>query len=195
MDRSKNRGFKVSWRCALMLMAGVVVSSDQGLQASEAAPVVDSTRGYRCVFMGHSFFCPIAKGLTGHAKRAGFEDHSQLVVMAGGAKGTPGWFWQSKQHRNQIQQSLGTGEVDLVGMTYHPDGGVAVEDYKRWIDFALKHNPKTSFFLARPWSRQPGRDLDEYARLWTAGTPKWGSFSPAFGKGIHRPPSIPFRME
>ncbi len=128
-------------------------------------PETGKDKGYNCLLMGHSFFRPIAEGLEELAKKAGFGAHRQHVSMLGGAKGTPGVFWENESKRREIQQYLTSTKVDVVGMTYHPKGKVSVEDYSRWIDFALKANPKTQFFIGYPWPDFPKRKtFEEYVK-------------------------------
>ena len=64
---------------------------------------VASTEGYKCLFIGHSFFAPIAKRLPGLAASAAGVTHEQSVVSSGGESGTPSRLWENPQKRNQIQ--------------------------------------------------------------------------------------------
>ena len=64
---------------------------------------VPSTAGYKCLFIGHSFFAPIAKRLPGLAASAAGVTHEQSVVSSGGESGTPSRLWENPQKRNQIQ--------------------------------------------------------------------------------------------
>lgn len=144
-----------------------------GTQAIAAEPTAanaspERLSGYNCVFMGHSFFAPIAVGIDAHAKRAGFATHRQQVFFAGGSKGTPGWLWRSEDHRKRIQAALASGKVDLLGMTYTTQNS-ELKDFKQWVDFALNHNPKTRFFIARPWIPYPKSvGTKQYARVYAS---------------------------
>ena len=118
-------------------------------------------KGVNCLFIGHSFFIPVARVFEGKAKLAGITKHKQQTVFAGGAKGSPGNLWRGPKQK-QIQDMLRKGDVDLLGMTYHPEGS-GVDDYKRWIDFALKHNPKTNFVIGLTWGiGGPSRNLLDF---------------------------------
>ena len=64
---------------------------------------VASTAGYKCLFIGHSFFSPIARRLPGLAASAAGVTHEQSVVSSGGESGTPSRLWENPQKRNQIQ--------------------------------------------------------------------------------------------
>lgn len=122
-------------------------------------PAAEPTQGYNSLFIGHSFFVPMARGMTAHAHRAGFQEHQQLVFFEGGDRGTPGYFWDNSRHSNNIKKALQSGKIELFGMTWTGvgRGRGTVADFKLWIDFALKYNPKTTFCLAMPWGRHPAR--------------------------------------
>ena len=49
--------------------------------------------GYTSLFMGHSFFRPVADGVAVHPPQAGIAGHSQTVVFAGGCNGAPLSLW------------------------------------------------------------------------------------------------------
>jgi len=111
-----------------------------------------SKEGANCLFIGHSFFIPVAKSFDQHAKLNGFSKHKQLTVFSGGQTGAPGNLWKSKKHSEKIKTILETGKIQLFGMTVHKNNS-SVDDYKRWIDFALEHNPKTKFMIGLCWAR------------------------------------------
>ena len=122
--------------------------------------------GYHCLFIGHSFFAPIAKGMEEHAHRAGFVDHMQHTIISGGAMGSPLAFWENLSRKVQIQDILDCGDIDLFGMTYHPDYP-SFEGYKNWVEYALQQNADTRFFIALPWSRYPAsKDIEMYESDW-----------------------------
>jgi hypothetical protein len=107
--------------------------------------------GAHCLFIGHSFFVPVAKSFDRIARRNDLALHHTEMVFAGGPKGSPGALWKDDRRRKRIEQKLSTGKVDLLGMTAgkSPD---LFADYARWIDLALKHNPDTRFFIGVPWT-------------------------------------------
>jgi len=101
-----------------------------------------------------------------HARLAGYTDHSQDVVTSGGATGSPEALWNNETKRLQIQAILDEGDIELFGMTYHPDYP-AITGYKNWIDYALTCNPDVQFFIALPWVQNPGSyESSELAVLW-----------------------------
>ena len=128
-------------------------------QALHSATAAEPTRGYKSLFIGHSFFVPMARGMTAHAHRAGFPLHEQLVFFEGGDRGTPGYFWENSRHSGNIKKALASGKIELFGMTWTGVGrGKGTFDhFKLWVDYALKFNPDTTFCLAMPWGRHPAR--------------------------------------
>ncbi len=129
-----------------------------------------SNRGYNCLFMGHSFFAPVANYLSTHARLAGFDSHRQMVVPVGGIPGTAGELWKSRQERVvKAKELIQTGNVDIIGLTYHPDGGSGVADYSHWVELALRYNPNTSFLIQAPWAFKKNKNLAEFEKE----TEKW----------------------
>lgn len=136
----------------------------------------EKPEGYKTVMAGHSFFEPVATKLKGQAFRAGYLGHEQEYVFGGGSDGSPEGLWRIDDTREQIQELLSQGDVDLLGLTYHyadPD----LDGYRLWIDEALRHNPQTAFFIGMPWLPEPqtmnaGVYANEWQRLYdTAITP------------------------
>jgi hypothetical protein len=119
--------------------------------------------GKKCLFIGHSFFIPVAKVFKNHAAKAGVDDHSQQAVFAGGQGGSPGRLWQNQKKRKEIQKILDGGDVELLGMTYFNS---SLGDYRKWIDYALEKNPKTEFFIGMPWGKDgPSRSVESFASV------------------------------
>ena len=111
--------------------------------------------GFESLFIGHSFFRPMATSMDDLAAAAGFEGHAQTVVFSGGATGAPQGLWEQDGKRSTIQAVLDTGTIELFGMTYHPDHPT-LEGYTNWIDYALLANPDVVVFIAMPWLTNPG---------------------------------------
>lgn len=116
---------------------------------AQAEPVFKE--GANCLFIGHSFFIPVAKSFDTIAGQNGFSSHKAKSVFAGGKRGAPGELWNNPKHKKQIEDVLATGKIELLGMTAFGELSSSLEDYKRWIDLALKHNPETRFFIGVPW--------------------------------------------
>ena len=124
--------------------------------------------GFDSLFIGHSFFRPIALRMPDLAEAAGFSDHTQETVFAGGENGAPLALWNSTSRRAAIQAVLDRGDIELFGMTYHP-AHPTLEGYQNWVDYALAQNPDTTFFLGFPWLTDPGTayaDAAEYRTTW-----------------------------
>lgn len=111
---------------------------------------------HNTLFMGHSFFAPIARQIPFHLAELGIDNHSQHVEMSGGETGTPHALWEDEEHRNNIQTILNTGKVELFGMTASP----TLEGYTLWIDYALSKNPNTKIVIGTPWLDFPANYSD-----------------------------------
>lgn len=134
-----------------------------------AATTSEAQTGVHSLFIGHSFFRPFADGMPFHAAQAGIVGHTQNVVFSGGATGAPQALWENPTKSAEIKAILDDGDVELFGMTYHPDYPSS-EGYENWIDYALARNPDTSFFLGLPWSTDPASTTAAtYASTWLTG--------------------------
>ena len=118
------------------------------------------------LFIGHSFFAPIAREMPFHAALLGVDEYSQHVEFSGGETGQPLALWEDAEHRQNIQAVLDTGEVDTFGMTYGPDES----GYQLWIDYALSKNPDTRIVISIPWLDFPGDyDTANYSSTYAEG--------------------------
>lgn len=132
--------------------------------ANGAASPPATTPGYSCVFMGHSFFFPVAEGFSPLARAAGFTNHTQVLLKAGGTNGTPGALWSRTPRSDPVWNTLATKPVDLLAFTYHFNG-CEVEDYARWIDYALPRNPSLRIAIAIPWINRTDLSPDAFSAL------------------------------
>ena len=136
--------------------------SEQTLDQPVQTPS-EEAKGKRCLFIGHSFFIPVARVFDKQAQKAGVKNHSQQSVFAGGMNGSPQRLWQNQKKRKQIQKILDQGDIELFGMTYFYS---SLDDYRKWIDYALQKNPKTDFFIGMPWGQDgPSRSVDGFASI------------------------------
>jgi hypothetical protein len=119
--------------------------------------------GANCLFIGHSFFIPVAKSFDEVAARNDFPAHQADFVFASGKGGSPSSLWDNRRRRSQIEEKLATGDIDLLGMTTFAPRQATTEHFQRWIDLALKHNPETRFFIGQPWA--PGGPKLETSRF------------------------------
>ncbi len=128
--------------------------------------IPDPVPGFNSLFMGHSFFRPMALEMPFHAETAGIAGHTQSVEFSGGDSGTPLSLWNDAGHRANIQAVLDTGAVELFGMTTGAEP--TTEGYELWFDYALSKNPDTKFFIALPWADFPSEyaDAAAYANFW-----------------------------
>ena len=139
-EPTKTLGVLVS--LAFLLLVGTSVVADD-------PPQYDM--GYKCVLMGHSLFAPVAWQLPGHADYCGYLQHEQVVHFAGGIYGAPGWLWDHIGEDESVKAELKEGDNDILGMTAHYIWS-EVEDYQRWIDFALAYgNTDITVFIMTPW--------------------------------------------
>lgn len=156
-----------SGQCSFSIPAAVV----EQLYGATMPPLVAVFRpivntGLNSLFIGHSFFDPYAAGLPAQADRAGFVDHTQTRFFSGSGSGTPQAFWENAVQRASIQAVLDEGDVDLFGMTYHPDYPT-IEGYRNWVEYALQRNPDTRIFIAMPWLTTPAAfNATTYNTLW-----------------------------
>ena len=66
---------------------------------------VASTAGYKCLFIGHSFFRPIATQLPELVASVAGVTHEQSEVFSGGESGTPSRLWENPQKRYETQST------------------------------------------------------------------------------------------
>ncbi|MEM6691240.1 MAG: hypothetical protein AAF664_17575 [Planctomycetota bacterium] len=125
----------------------------------------DLKEGARCLFLGHSFFIPVAKRFDEMATEIGLSHHHASFVLKGNAGGAPGRIWSSSAHRSAATKILETGNIHLLGMTYFDESNCKVEDYERWIDLAIQHNPKVHIFIGLCWPDAPEASVDDFSRI------------------------------
>jgi len=145
--------------------------SSHFVTANDEEPVVFS-KGATSLFIGHSFFVPVAKefdSVGGKLKKKGspmYPKHNVQTFFRGGQNGSPVNLWNN--HKEEIETILQSNDIELFGMTAAAaDGGVSdlLNAYKNWIDLALTYNSATSFFIGLPWVDFPSSysDADAFA--------------------------------
>lgn len=129
-------------------------------------PVCDASfGGLDILFMGDSFFAPVAEEMATLAPTVGIFDHTQSVVFSPGSSGSPEGLWDQPGRRSEIQSILDEGTTDVLGMIYHRDHP-ELDGYRNWIDYALAANPDTAFFVGVSWIGDPQSfDAATYAGL------------------------------
>ena len=126
----------------------------------------DSIQGAKCLFVGHSFFIPVAKSFDRLARANSISAHQTDVVFATGASGAPGALWKNERRRKQIKEILAAGDVGIFGMTGFGQLNSSFDDYKRWIDLALEYNSETKIFIGQSWSfGGPRMETEQYSRI------------------------------
>ena len=153
-----------------MMMRAIALVVGGALAASTAqAAGEEAGKGYNCLFIGHSFFVPVAGKLPRLAAAEGLANHKQTAVFSGGATGTPLALWNNAALSSEIKEELDTGDVELFGMTYE-GSDPTTEGYERWIEYALSKNKDTIFMVGIPWGDFPaGVDTATYTaeyRTW-----------------------------
>lgn len=124
--------------------------------------------GFNSLFIGHSFFIPIARTMPLHAEAAGVEYHTQTTVFSGGSSGAPEAMWNNAEKSEEIRLALDAGGIDLFAMTYHGDYPT-LTGYTGWINYALEKNPATHIAIGLPWSPYPeSTDSISYGSGWKA---------------------------
>ena len=139
-----------------------LLATAMAARAAEPA-AAPAPRGEQCLFLGHSFFAPIAQSFAALPAGYGYTAHRQTVVFHGGENGAPGKLWASETPDVKAAKALlATGKVSVVGLTYYPEVGSELADYRRWVDLALAHNPRTRFVIQAPWARYQNRSRADY---------------------------------
>lgn len=110
---------------ALTLFA--LTSSVAADAPDKPAPTFEN--GANCLFIGHSFFIPVARSFDKAARENGFASHQVKLVFAPGKRGSPADLWNNLRQKKQIEDVLATGKIDLMGMTV--GGGNTFEDFQQ----------------------------------------------------------------
>jgi hypothetical protein len=172
----------MKWHMRSVFLAGLLVGFGSILLAGEggnstvnaavqdkgAGPIrpIDEKKGGTFLFLGHSFVMPIANEFKQHPARCGFPNYRQFTKGGAAAEGAPGNLWNKILPDDPVRKLIEAGQVDVIVMTYHPDSGSDLSDYERWIEYALKHNTKTEFFVVAPWPPYQHSSLAEFEREW-----------------------------
>jgi hypothetical protein len=128
----------------------MTTTAEAGVGSGEPSPPVYED-GARCLFVGHSFFIPVALAFDRLALANPFPMHQMDIYFRSGAAGSPRALWKNPNSRRAIEAVLATGQVELFGLTSFAPRNSRVEDYAQWIALALTYNPDTRFFIGTPW--------------------------------------------
>ena len=137
----------------------MIASDGQASSSLDITVSINDLAGQNMVLIGNSFFKPYAERIGIYADNAGFTDHSDIGVFAGGDNGNPISLWNDTGERSlQIKRALDEGGVNVFGMTAqditkpNPTDG-----YREWIAYALENNPdeyidfRSAYRLSTNW--------------------------------------------
>jgi hypothetical protein len=121
-------------------------------------------KGLNCFFYGHKYFTSLAGAIEPVAKKAGITDHQVTTYVNKPHQGAPGIGVrllsvpeQGTDGGKKLRAVLDTGEIDLLGLTYHQSETGRLEHYKEWFDYVLARNPKAQLLIHLPSSFDPVR--------------------------------------
>jgi hypothetical protein len=125
-------------------------------------------KGLNCLFYGHKYFLPLAEAIGPVAEKAGITDHKATTFVNEEYQGGPGFGVrflsvpeQGPDDGKKLRAAFDTGEIDLLGLTYHQSETGRLEHYKEWFDYVLARNPKAQLLIHLPSSVDPvRRDLN-----------------------------------
>lgn len=145
-DRKRGTATEPAKRQRAFQKSGLKTSTSR--QAASLQAPVDGLNG---LYMGHSFFNPVAQELVNRIPDSTIVDHRAYIVAAGGINGSPKYLWDAAAKREQGLQHLAAGGVDVLALTYHSPETSSLQDYQRWMDAALRKNPDIRLVLGVPW--------------------------------------------
>lgn len=121
-------------------------------------------KGLNCLFYGHKFFTPLAEAIQPVAEKGGATGHKVTTFVNKPHQGSPGFGVrllsvpeQGPDAGKKLRAAFDTGEIDLLGLTYHQSETGRIEHYKEWFDYALARNPKAQLLIHLPSSIDPVR--------------------------------------
>lgn len=141
---------------SLILLVGFLSSLPAQEKADKEAP----PRGIRMFTCAHSFHIFVPRMLADLAKREKIVGH-ELVgqQMIGGSKVIQ--HWNLAGDKAKVKPALESGKVDVLTLSPHvylPDEGI-----DRFVELALKHNPKCRILVQLSW--HPWDSLDKDIRI------------------------------
>lgn len=116
----------------------------------DLAAIEKNGNGLWVASTGHSLVAPALGPFEAAARVAGYNGHLQVRQISGGATGAPRAHWEKAVAEQVVKRALMTGKCDVLTMGSHYEGS-EVEDFARWIDLALKHNPDVDVFIMDAW--------------------------------------------
>ena len=116
----------------------------------------------RLAMTGHSWVGPGIRTLPPLAAAAGYAGHRQVTNTGGGGTGSANAIWLKEFGKwregvaaaPKLIPAISSGQWDA--MSWGPYYQDRPEFYFQWIDWCLKHNAETVFFLQDAWPRFAG---------------------------------------
>ena len=139
------------------LLIAAYFSINVVLLASAQDPII-FPEGARSLFMGNSFFIPVAAHFDTLTRDTGnYPRHNVTLYRRRGNFGTPLQIWNNITDRKQIESFISSGDTELFGMlaSLDEDRDLVIDTYQKWIDLASSYNPKTSFYIGLPHPDYP----------------------------------------
>ena len=131
------------WVTVLILVSSSCKNDDE--------PIQQDALGYNMLLIGNSFFKPYAERIDELAIDAGYINHNNTLVFAGGENGRPINLWNDTGEKNRlIKETLDRGDVDIFGMTAGNLPDNPTDGFRDWIAYALQNNPNITIFLSIP---------------------------------------------
>ena len=135
-------------------------------KAADFEAVEKTDNGLWVVSIGHSCVAPAIFPTVSISRAAGYENHLHLMQFGGAGHGAARAQWNRPENTQEAKPALALGKIDVMTFGHLVDAGgrthgCDVEDYKRWIDFALDHNPDIRFYIQDlwPWLPTEGRSV------------------------------------
>jgi len=125
-------------------------AGNRGLAQFKAMEKTDA--GLWVASTGHSLVAPAMGPFAAITRDAGYDGHVGVKQISGGATGAPLAQWQRTGDRQIMKPALALGKWDVMTMGTHIVGS-EVEDFGRWIELGLKHNPNMIFYIQDVWPR------------------------------------------
>lgn len=170
-NKNKNRVFwgKPNKR---MKLKKPTADNKKHILSPQAKPeiVLSFPEGANTLFIGHSFFVPIANQFGQFATKSGnYPNHNLETFFRGGEGGSPVNLWNNDKADIEAifnsATSAGT-PIELFGLTagapsdLNSPPGEVMQYYSLWIDLAISYNPNVSIYIGLPWSDFPAEYSD-----------------------------------
>ncbi len=116
----------------------------------DLAAMTKTGNGLWVASTGHSLVAPALGPFEAAARVGGFSGHFQVRQISGGVTGSPRSHWEKPKELQVVKRALMTGKCDVLTMGAHYEGS-EVDDFARWINLGLQHNPDMVFYIQDAW--------------------------------------------